>query len=99
MTLIYNNPTVGVAIGHIEAQGVAVTPDVLAALIALHAAPRPDDENAVERSAILGSEHLQHALNVECSGSPQTITFALLMLDAGIAAGVELREKLEARHE
>lgn len=85
--------TVVVAASHIEAQGVSAAgcDDALAALFC---PAQAHDDRSLERYLILASELTQLALNSVSTGSPQTLTFGLVMLESQFIAMRELAEKL-----
>jgi hypothetical protein len=71
-----NNPTIDVAVAHIQTQGVYATPEIKAALNALFCTAETHDAGSVERLTILSTELVQRALFAAQSGTPQTVTFA-----------------------
>jgi len=94
----YNeSATVQVAVAHIQAQGVPVTVECLAALRVLFCPGQPDSE-ALERLVILASELSQVALIVAQSGTPQTVKYAPVMAEVAHKTWPELCDVLGVDH-
>lgn len=87
-----SHATVAVAASHIEAQGVSAA-GCDGALAALFCPALAHDGGALERYLILASELTQLALNTLSTGSPQTLTFGLVMLEIQFVAMREMAEK------
>jgi len=102
----YNeSATVQVAVAHIQAQGVPVTAECLAALrVLLCPGQQPDsegqqpDSEALERLVILASELSQGALIVAQSGTPQTVKYAPVMAEVAQKTWPDLCDLLGVEH-
>lgn len=93
-----DHPTVQVAFAHVEAQGVTVSPECFASLHALFCPAQNHDDQALERLCILSSELAQQALLVAQSGTPQSVTFAALMLEIMLSTAQEVLDMMGGNH-
>ncbi|HRF12551.1 MAG TPA: hypothetical protein PLR37_10525 [Candidatus Accumulibacter phosphatis] len=95
----YNeSATVQVAVAHIQAQGVPVTAECLAALRVLLCPGQQPDSEALERLVILASELSQGALIVAQSGTPQTVKYAPVMAEVAQKTWPDLCDLLGVEH-
>lgn len=90
-----SSPVVGIALQHIEAQGMVRTPESIKAMEALFVVPT--DNRGLERLLILSSELVHRACILANGTSPQTIIFGGIALATLVDCARELAERLGAQ--